>query len=148
MEQCQQNKKQINGLTDTLLELFPIIQVYDAYRLIHITMDERLLEWQDSNIKKEHIAARLMSLSGVLSFVPLLFLLGFGGLMVINGEISIGMFYIFINLSVNVSGFLQNMPSIYAGFRRFDASIGRVEKKMVLKENEYENIEWSGHGYW
>lgn len=133
-EQCQERKKQINGLTDTLLELFPIIQIYGAYRLIHIIMNERLLEWQNSSIKKERVSARLMSLSGLLSFVPLLLLIGFGGFMVINGEISIGVFYIFINLSGNVSGFLQNMPNIYAGFRRFGASACRLEKKLVLKD--------------
>lgn len=127
-EQSQESKKQINGLTGTLLELFPIIQVYDAYRLIDVSMSERLLEWQNVNIKRERILAKLMSLSGLLSFVPLLMLLGFGGFMVINGEISMGIFYIFINLSGNVSGFLQNMPHIYAGFRRFGASVGRMER--------------------
>ncbi len=140
-EQCQVSKQQINGLADTLLALFPVIQVYSAYSLISNTMNERLLEWQNSNIRKERIAAKLMSLSGVLSFIPLLLLLGFGGLMVINGEISIGVFYIFINLSGNVSGFLQNMPNIYAGFRRFGASVDRLEKKLVLKEGrEYVSI--------
>ena len=131
-EQCLQSKKQINGLADILLELFPIIKVYDAYKLINGTMNDRFLEWENANIKKERVAARLMSFSGVFSFVPLLLLLGFGGFMMINGEISIGIFYIFINLSGNVSGFLQNMPNIYAGFQRFRASVDRLEKKLVL----------------
>lgn len=140
-EQCQKSRQQINGLTETLLELFPVIQLYSAHVLISNTMNERLLEWQCSNIRKERIAARLMSLSGVLSFFPLLILLGVGGAMVINGEISIGVFYIFINLSGNVSGFLQNMPNIYAGFRRFGASVDRLEKKLVLREKgEYVSI--------
>ena len=52
--------------------------------------------------RKEKISARLMSLSGLLSFVPLLLLLGFGGTMTARGEISVGTFYIFINLSGNV----------------------------------------------
>lgn len=132
-EQCQESKKEINGLSGILLELFPIIQVYDAYNLINATMNERLAEWQNASIKKERIAAKLMSLSGVLSFVPLLLLLGIGGMMVIRGEITLGVFYIFINLSGNVSGFLQNMPNIYAGFRRFSAAVGRLEKKLVLE---------------
>lgn len=129
-EQCQENKAQLNGLAGILLELFPVIQVYDAHGLIHGTMEERMLEWQDWNIRKERITARLMSFSGLLSFVPLLLLLGFGGRMVINGEISMGIFYIFINLSGDVSGFLQNMPGIYAGFRRFYASVCRLEGRL------------------
>ena len=131
-KQCQNNRKKINGLADMILELFPVIQVYDAYKLMKIAMEENLSEWENANVKKERISARLMSLSGVLSFVPLFVLLGFGGLMVINGEISIGTFYIFINLSGNVSGFLQNMPGIYASFRRFSASIDRLEEKICI----------------
>ena len=132
-EKCQDSKKKINGLADVILELFPMIQVYGANKLIGSTMQERLWEWEDTNIKKERVSARLMSLSGVLSFIPLLLLLGFGGFMVIHGEISIGTFYIFINLSGNVSGFLQNMPGIYANFRQFSASVGRLQEKLVLK---------------
>jgi len=132
-EQCQESKKQINGLSGILLDLFPIIQVYDAYHLIRAAADKRLAEWQRASIKQERTAARLMSLSGLLSFVPLLILLGIGGIMVIRGEITVGVFYIFINLSGNVSGFLQNMPNIYAGFRRFSAAVRRLENKLVLR---------------
>ena len=131
-KQCQNSKKKINGLADMILELFPVIQVYDSYKLMKGAMEENLSEWENTNVKKERISARLMSLSGVLSFVPLFVLLGFGGNMVINGEISIGTFYIFINLSGNVSGFLQNMPGIYASFRRFSASIDRLEEKICI----------------
>lgn len=130
----QNSMKKINGLTDMILELFPVIQVYGAYKLVNDTMIEKFSECEKINVKKERVTAVLMSLSGVLSFVPLLILLGFGGAMVINGNISIGIFYIFINLSGNVSGFLQNMPGIYANFRRFEASIGRLEEKLVLNE--------------
>lgn len=129
-------QEKINGLADIILELFPIIQVYDSYRLMKSTMWENLSEWENANVRKERISARLMSLSGVLSFVPLLLLLGFGGAMAINGEISTGTFYIFINLSGNVSGFLQNMPDIYANFRRFGASVDKLEEKLVLKKYE------------
>ncbi len=131
-EQCQKYKGQINGFIDVILDLFPIIKVYNAYKLINSALDEALSEWEDSNISKEGVAAKLMSLSGLLSFVPLLLMLGFGANMVLKGEISIGIFYIFINLSGNVSGFLQNMPNIYAGFRGFTASVGRLEGKLKL----------------
>lgn len=131
-EQCQKSRKRINGQVNTLLELFPIIQVYDACRLMDTAVDEKLLEWKNSTVRKERVAAGLMSLSGLLSFVPLLLLLGFGGAMVVNGEISTGILYIFINLSGNVSGFLQNMPNIYAAYRGFEASVERLGKKMVL----------------
>ena len=132
-ERCQDSRKKINGLADVILELFPIIKIYDAYKLMNKAMDQRLLEWESTNIRKEWTTARLMSLSGVLSFLPVILLLGFGGFMVINGEISVGIFYIFINLSGNVSGFLQNMPGIYANFRQFSASVGRLEGKLVLE---------------
>lgn len=130
--QCQNSKQKINGLTDMMLVLFPIIQIYDACQLIKDSMEEVLSEWGDTAVKKERITAKLMSLSGVLSFVPLLLLLGSGGSMVIHGEISLGTFYIFINLSGSISGFLQNMPGIYASFRRFRASVDRLEGKLCF----------------
>lgn len=130
-EQCLSSKKKINGLAGTISDLFPVIQVYDAYKLIKRAMRENLSEWENANVQKEKISARLMSLSGALSFIPILLLLEFGGTMVINGEISTGVFYIFINLSGNVSGFLQNMPGIYANFRRFSASVGRIVEKQA-----------------
>lgn len=141
-EQCQDVRKKINGLADVILELFPIIKIYDAYKLMNKTMNQRLLEWESTNIRKERTTARLMSLSGVLSFLPLLLLLGFGGFMVINGKISIGIFYIFINLSGNVSGFLQNMPGIYANFRQFSASVDRLEGKLVLEAGACVNTQF------
>lgn len=129
---CQNSRKNINGLADVILELFPIIQVYGAYALVSDAVKIALANWEISNIKKERSCAKLMSLSGVFSFIPLLLLLGFGGSMVINGEISMGTFYIFINLSGNVSGLLRNMPGIYAGFRRFSASINRLGGKICF----------------
>ncbi len=130
--QCQNSKQKINGLADMILGLFPIIQIYDACQLIKGSMEEALSQWGNAAVKKERITAKLMSLSGVLSFVPLLLLLGSGGAMVIHGEISLGTFYIFINLSGSISGFLQNMPGIYASFRRFRASADRLEGKLCF----------------
>ena len=131
-QQCQYSRKKLNGLADMILELFPVIQIYDACKLIQGAVKENLSEGGNASIKKEQTSARLMSFSGVLSFVPLLLLLGFGGAMVIQEEISLGTFYIFINLSGNVSGFLQNMPGIYAAFRRFSASVDRLEGKLCF----------------
>lgn len=133
-DQCQNSRKKMNGLADMILELFPVIQVYKVQQLIKDAVKENLSEWEKTAVRRERISARLMSLSGVLSFVPLLLLLGIGGHMVIKGEISMGTFYIFINLSRNVSGFLQNMPGIYANFRRFGAAVGRLEEKLVWKK--------------
>lgn len=133
-DQCLRYKKQMNGLADVLLELFPVIWVYDACGLIRHTMEDRISKWKDADIRKERISAKLMSLSGLLSFFPLLLLLGIGGTMTVRGEISMGAFYIFINLSGHVSGFLQNMPNIYAGFRKFEASVGSLGDRLVLKK--------------
>lgn len=131
-QQCQNSREKINGLADMILELFPVIQVYGAYKLIKGALEDNLSEWENTTVKKEKISARLLSLSGILSFVPLLLLFGFGGSMAIKGEISMGTFYIFINLSGNVSGFLQNMPGIYAAFRQFSASVDRLEEKICI----------------
>lgn len=138
-EESQECKKKLNGLFDMLTSLFPVIQVYQSGGLFETIMEERLEEWKEANVRAERIAAVLMSMSGVLSFLPLLCLLTVGGMMVIRGGISVGVFYIFINLSGNVSGFLQNMPNIYAGFRRFAASVTRLEGRIILQEKRRES---------
>lgn len=132
-EKCQEEKGKMNGLFGVLLELFPVIQTYDAHQLVYAAWNQGLDSWKGSNVKKERVAAKLMSLSGVLSMMPLLCMLGVGGIMVMTGEITVGIFYIFINLSGNVSGFLQNMPGIYARWKQFDASVGRIGEKICLK---------------
>lgn len=129
-EQCQGAKRKINGLADMAVRLLPAVRIYEAEELLWGAMEERLLSWRDSSVRRERVSARLMSLSGALSLVPLLLLLGLGGSMAVKGTISMGIFYIFINLSGDVSGFLQNMPGNYAGFRRFLASVGRVKEKL------------------
>ncbi len=135
--QCYESKKSVNGMVTVMLELFPVILIYDAYRLMERAIDERLAEWENGSVRRERVTAKLMSFSGMLFFLPLLCLIGFGGYMVINHEISIGIFYIFLNLLGNVSGFLQNMPGIYAGFRRFCASVDRLDEvSFAYKKNK------------
>lgn len=133
-QQCLESRKKLSGLTDMILELFPVIQVYNAHAPVRDVARKTLREWEAVSIKSERVCARLMSLSGVLSFLPLLIMLCLGGLMVADGQVSVGTFYIFINLSGNISGFLQNMPGIYAGLRRFCASACRLEEKLIWKE--------------
>ncbi len=135
--QCYESKKSVNGMVTVMLELFPVILIYDAYRLMERAIDERLAEWENGSVRRERVTAKLMSFSGMLFFLPLLCLIGFGGYMVINHEIIIGIFYIFLNLLGNVSGFLQNMPGIYAGFRRFCASVDRLDEvSFAYKKNK------------
>lgn len=129
--QGQRKQQELNGFTDTLLTLFPVIRIYEAYELLQNRYNEKVEEWQEITIREEMTKARLMSLSAVLSCIPLMLLLLVGGTLVIHGDISIGLVYIFINLSGNVSGVMMNMPSHLARLRRF---IGNLER--ILNEEE------------
>lgn len=133
MDNSQQYKKEVNGLADTLLVLFPMIRIYDAGQLLRTAFETKIENWERVTVRMERTTARLMSLSGLLSFVPLVFLLGLGGTMVMNGEISLGILYIFMNLSGNVTGLMQNMPANYAAFRKFSANMNRLEKKIWME---------------
>jgi len=132
-ERSQQAKEQMNQYADTLLTLFPIIRLYDAARLALGGYMDAIAIWEKHTIRSEYTAARLMSLSGVLSGVPLLILFFVGGRMVLSGALGIGTLYIFLNLSGNVSGVLMNMPRHFASFRQFSANMKRLEVKVVHK---------------
>lgn len=128
----QAAKAQMNRQTDTLLTLFPIIRLYDAARMVLDAHEDAVRGWQEQAAKAEGARARLMSLSALLSTVPLLLLFLAGGRMAIRGTLRVGVMYVFLNLSGNVSGVLMNMPGYIAAFRQFAANMGRLAPYIAL----------------
>jgi ABC-type multidrug transport system fused ATPase/permease subunit len=135
-EQSQQAKMKMNGYADTLLTLFPVIRLYDAAGLLIERYGAELKTWERLVVREERTKAGLMSLSALLSCIPLLLLLLVGGTMVINNLTTLGTLYIFINLSGNVSGVMMNMPGFIAAFRRFSANMKRLEPCVLLAERK------------
>ena len=134
-EQSQQAKGQMNQHADTLLTLFPIIRLYDGLRMTLSGYTKAVTTWEAHTVTAERTRARLMSLSAVLSNVPLLLILLIGGGMAIEGALTIGTLYIFINLSNNVTGaVLMNMPGRIAAFRQFSANMKRLEPMVKKRE--------------
>ncbi len=131
-EYSQKAKGQINQYADTLLTLFPIIRLYDAARLILDGYAGGVKRWEDQTVRAERTRARLMSLSALLSNIPVLLLFLVGGRMTINGTLTVGTLYIFLNLSGNVSGVLMNMPGHIAAFRQFSANMKRLSPHIIL----------------
>jgi ABC-type multidrug transport system fused ATPase/permease subunit len=130
-----QAKGQMNQYADTLLTLFPIIRLYDAVSMTINGYMDAVQVWENYTVKSERIKARLMSLSAVLSQIPLLLLLLVGGHMTISGRLTVGTLYIFLNLSGNVSGVLMNMPGHIAAFRQFSASMQRLSPHIFAGGN-------------
>lgn len=126
----QEEQKKMNGISSTVLSLFPILRLYEAERLMQEKYSINILSWKKAVVSQEKVKARLMSVSGMISCLPLLLLLLIGGTMVIGGSFSIGMLYVFINLSGNVSGVMANMPGHLANYRRFKGNLDRVLKYM------------------
>ena len=128
----QQAKGRMNICAESLLTMFPVIKLYNAPQMMIANYDRQINDWETNTVKSEIVKARLMSLSGVLSTVPLILLLLTGGGMVINGSLSTGVLFMFLNLSGNVSGVMMNMPGYIAGFRQFSANIKLLEPKIFL----------------
>ena len=122
----------MNRYADTLLTLFPLIKLYDALDMVLRGYKKEVGEWEYQGVRAERIRARLMSLSGLMSNIPLMLLLFAGGSMVINNVLTMGTLYIFINLSGNVSGVMMNMPGFIASFRRFSANMKQISTKIIL----------------
>lgn len=132
-KKSQEANAQMCGYIDTLTSVFPIIKIFDGAKLICIKYKDALSHWENLSYKEERTRARLMSLSGILSCIPLLLLFLMGGTQVIQGQLSIGILYIFINLSGNVSGILMNLPGRISGFRRFMANMKRLQTSVQIK---------------
>lgn len=136
----QEQQKKMNGVAGTLLSLFPVVRIYEAERVLRRSYEERIDGWKDAVVKQEKTKAKLMSISGMLSCVPLVLLMLVGGRMVLKGALSIGMLYVFINLSGNVSGVMINISVHLANFRRFCGNLERVWESIETegeREHEY-----------
>lgn len=131
-KKSQEANGEIGGWVNTLVNMFPIIRVFQAEEQVYNWHYRSLIKWENNIIQEERIRAGLMSLSAVLRFIPLILLFAIGGVDVIRGNMSIGALYIFINLSGNVSGVTMNLPSRMAAFHRFIANMDRLEQ--TLKE--------------
>jgi len=119
-------KERMNRQAGVLIEMFPVIRLYDAFGFVSDGYKTAVGEWRSAITRMERVKAWLMSLSAILSCAPLAVLLFAGGHMAINGALSVGTLYIFINLSGNVSGVMMNMPGYITSFWQFAANVKRV----------------------
>lgn len=133
-QRSQQARGQMNRYVDTLLTLFPVIRLYDAAPMMVANYNKEVGEWKNQTVRAERIRARLMSLSGLLSSVPLMLIFFVGGNMVINDILTFGTLYVFLNLSGNVSGVMMNMPGAIASFRQFSVNMKRLAPMISLTE--------------
>lgn len=122
----QEAQKKMNGVAGTLLSLFPVVRIYEAEGLLRQSYRSRIDGWKDAVVAQERTKAKLMSVSGMLSCIPLVLLMLVGGRMILQGMLTIGTLYVFINLSGNVSGVMINISVHLANFRRFCGNLERV----------------------
>ena len=121
----EENAK-LNAVTESLMSLFPVIRLYQAQKLILTNYTSNLEKWEKLNISMEKKKAVLMSISAVMTCIPLLLVVLIGGNLIIKGQLTVGELYIFINLSGNVSGILMNMPSFIMQFRIFTGNLQKI----------------------
>ena len=127
----EENSK-INSVTDSLMNLFPVIKLYQAQKMILKNYSTLLTEWEKLNISMEKKKALLMSISAVITNIPLLLIILIGGKLVILGKLTLGELYVFISLSGNVSGILMNMPSFIMQFRIFGANLKKLNAPVIV----------------
>lgn len=74
VQKSQQANAQMNGFADMLITVFPILRLFDANLLIQKQYNIALEQWENASISAERRRAKLMSLSALLSCIPLLLL--------------------------------------------------------------------------
>jgi ABC-type multidrug transport system fused ATPase/permease subunit len=135
-QQSQEANTNLNGFTDTLITIFPIMRLFNASALIQGKYNAALDRWENASVKEDRIRAGLMSLSGFFSLIPLMLLFLIGGTQILQGTLTLGTLYIFVNLSGNISGVMINMPGTIAGFRRFAVNMERLQPTIKLTDKE------------
>lgn len=126
---ANEQKSNLNGITESLMTLFPVIRLYDAGKMILQNYERTVDEWEDSVAVLEKRSALLMSISAMITCIPLMLTILIGGRLIISGKMTIGQLYIFINLSGNVSGILMNMPSFIMQLRVFAGNLAKIGGK-------------------
>lgn len=124
---CNEEKENINALTETIITLFPIINLYKMQKLIGQRFVASLENWESVSVMAERKKSVLMSLSAFMTCIPLVLTVWFGGIFIIRGKLTFGELYIFINLSGNVSGVLMNMPAFIGQLRVFAGNLRRIK---------------------
>ena len=132
----QQANQEMTGFADTLVAVFPVLRLFGGAALLSRQYGQRLNLWEAATRREERRRALLMTLSGMLSSIPLLLLFLIGGTQVLQGKESLGTLYIFINLSGNVSGVMMNMAGRIAEFRRFAVNMDRLAPHVILETEE------------
>lgn len=117
--QSQKARQNTNGVADTILELFPVMKLYNAESVMLKSYADATNKWVEVGSKEEKGRSFLLSMSAILSCIPTLLLIFIGGNMMLAGTMSIGVLYLFLNMSTNITGFLMNMPGFVGTFRRF-----------------------------
>lgn len=123
---ANEQKSNLNGITESLMTLFPVIRLYDAGKMILQNYEKTVDEWEGSVAVLEKRSALLMSISALITCIPLMLTILIGGKFIIFGRMTVGQLYIFINLSGNVSGILMNMPSFIMQLRVFAGNLAKL----------------------
>lgn len=123
---ANEQKSNLNGITESLMTLFPVIRLYDAGKMILQNYENTVDEWEGSVAVLEKRSALLMSISALITCIPLMLTILIGGKFIIFGRMTVGQLYIFINLSGNVSGILMNMPSFIMQLRVFAGNLAKL----------------------
>lgn len=131
--QTQAANARMNGFAEALITAFPVVRLFDAAPLLLRRHEGALADWEHAAVREGRTRAGLMSLSAVLSVMPLLALLFFGGRQVVAGQTALGTLYVFINLSGNISGILPNLPGRLAHYGRFAVNLDRLSPSVRLK---------------
>ncbi|NLC69560.1 MAG: ABC transporter ATP-binding protein [Clostridiaceae bacterium] len=74
VQKSQEANAQMNSFADTLIAVFPILSLFDANLLMQEKYNAVLEQWKNACISEESRRAKLMSLSALLSCIPLLLL--------------------------------------------------------------------------
>ncbi|QUI24540.1 ABC transporter ATP-binding protein [Vallitalea pronyensis] len=121
-----QTLSDVNVIAKSIVDAFSILKIFQMTHNLLSKIDKKINLSIQSEIKANNIRAKLMSINGFLAYIPTSIMWGYGGYMVIKGNLSAGTLLAFTNMSSFVRNPLVNLPAKICSIRAFMANTSRL----------------------
>jgi ABC-type multidrug transport system, ATPase and permease components len=136
VSQRGETKTELSGFLLNSIRLCDVVSIYSLQDIMKEKMGSKLSGiWkiEERMACRESISDVIQLMMGVVPYI--VFFIG-GGFLVLEGQITVGVFYIFLTVFSNVYQGLPNMQQLMMSIRKMEGYGGRIKKVLDLEQEE------------
>lgn len=136
VSQRGETKTELSGFLLNSIRLCDVVSIYSLQDIMKEKMGSKLSDiWkiEERMACRESISDVIQLMMGVVPYI--VFFIG-GGFLVLEGQITVGVFYIFLTVFSNVYQGLPNMQQLMMSIRKMEGYGGRIKKVLDLEQEE------------